>query len=524
MYLEHFGLNVNPFGLSHKLDFLYKSGAFQESIAHLIYGLDNKEPVVLITGAIGAGKTMALQSFLANLGPTYRFALVTNTRVNAVELLKLILEDLGVKFPPGCDKSDLLILFKEFLVASNREGRKVLIVVDEAQNLSRDVLEEIRLLTNLGQGDGQPVQIILAGQPELEEVVNRPELAQLRQRIRVHYKLDPLTRRETQEYIEHRMRVAGCSRQAFTAAAIDRIFQLSQGIPRLVNTHCAEALLSCFVDGKATVDTRHLEEGQAPAATGSPPPAPAARPAATTRIPPPAVAAPVSALVSTPVSAPGAAPAATPAADAVPANPARTAARAEPAARRRRSRSRRRIRWWPIPAALLVALVLVFLYRAGSFEAVKTFVADRLTSARPEGTKALPLALQNPPAEPEVQLAAVVSDSVGATLAAVPAAAPTTVASNVPATGTGVAPEGRYFIHVNSFLTQDRAETDVEHWTGTGMPAFFRTAEIRGKNWFRVYLGPFPTQEAADAQARALKDNGEISYFMITRLAAGPDI
>jgi cell division septation protein DedD len=174
--------------------------------------------------------------------------------------------------------------------------------------------------------------------------------------------------------------------------------------------------------------------------------------------------------------------------------------------------------------ALLVALVLVFLYRAGSFEAVKAFVADRLTDARPAETTAVPVALQNPPAEPEVQLAAVTFDSVEATLTAIPATAPPTVPATVPSSGTGVVPEGRYFIHVNSFLTQDRAETDVEHWAGTGMPAFFRTAEIRGKSWFRVYLGPFPTQEAADAQARGLKDTGAISYFMITRLAAGPDI
>ena len=295
MYLEHFGLGVNPFSLSPKLDFLFKSGTFEESMAHLVYGLDNHEAIVLITGAIGTGKTMALQSFLTSLGPRFEFALITNTRVTAIELLKLILEDLGVGLPVEADKSDLLILFKDYLNRASREGKMVLLVVDEAQNLEPEVLEEIRLLTNLGQGETQPVQIILVGQPELEETVNRPDLAQIRQRIRVHYNLDPLSREETEEYINHRMAVAGCGRNVFTAGAIDRIFKASHGVPRLVNTMAGEALLSAFVAGHEMVQPGDIEEdqdlrfttGPVPVQTTPPPPPVVDKPEAAAPPPPP---------------------------------------------------------------------------------------------------------------------------------------------------------------------------------------------------------------------------------------------
>src|SRR5512145_2572914 len=144
MYLEHFGLTVSPFGISPRLDFLYKSGAFEESMAHLVYGLDSSEAIVMITGAIGTGKTMAVQSFLSYLGDRYMSALVTNTCVDGRELLKLILDDLGAPFDAGADKSDLLIAFKKFLIEAGREGKRIVIVIDEAQNLARGVLEEIR--------------------------------------------------------------------------------------------------------------------------------------------------------------------------------------------------------------------------------------------------------------------------------------------------------------------------------------------------------------------------------------------
>jgi type II secretory pathway predicted ATPase ExeA len=260
MFLPEFGLAMQPFGISPRLEFLYKSGAFEESIAHLVYGLDNSEAIVMITGAIGTGKTMAIQSFLSYLGDRYVSALVTNTSVDSKELLKLVLEDLGHQAAPGSDKSDLLIAFKNLLVATGREGKRIVIVIDEAQNLSREVLEEVRLLTNLGQGDEQPVQIILVGQPELETAVQRPDLAQLKQRIRVHYKLAPLSRSELQQYVDHRMTVAGGEAGVFTNGALDRVYSLSGGVPRVVNTLCGEALLSAYVAGRRKVEAVDLDE------------------------------------------------------------------------------------------------------------------------------------------------------------------------------------------------------------------------------------------------------------------------
>ncbi|MDP2324053.1 MAG: AAA family ATPase, partial [Gammaproteobacteria bacterium] len=274
MYLEHFGLTLSPFGISPRLDFLYRSGAFEESMAHLVFGLDNSEAIVMISGDIGTGKTMAIQSFLSHLGDRYLSALITNTCVDGRELLKLILDDLGVPVEARADKSDLLIAFKKFLIAEGKEGRRFVIVVDEAQNLSREVLEEIRQLTNLGQGEEQPVQIILVGQPELEVNIARPDLAQLKQRIRVHYKLAPLTRRELEEYVDHRIEVAGGRPGTFSARALDRIYQMSGGVPRVVNTLGIEALLSAFVAGRNKVEATDLDDQTSAGAELSSPAAP----------------------------------------------------------------------------------------------------------------------------------------------------------------------------------------------------------------------------------------------------------
>ena len=263
MYLDHFGLTVNPFGLSPKINFVFESGAFEENMAHLVYGLENSEAITLISGPVGSGKTLAIQTFLMKLGSQFSFALVTNTQVTSIELLKLILEDLDIKTPIGCDKSDLLILFKDFLLQEHNDGRRVVIVIDEAQNLEPDALEEVRLLTNLGQGDFQPVQIVLVGQPELEALVDQPSLRQLRQRIRVHYRLTPLLVSEVEGYLNHRMQVAGCSRSVFSSEAVLRIFQLSGGIPRLTNSLANAALLSAYVAGRDSVKSEDVDPGEA---------------------------------------------------------------------------------------------------------------------------------------------------------------------------------------------------------------------------------------------------------------------
>jgi len=514
MYLEHFGLAVNPFGLSPKLDFLYKSETFEESMAHLIFGLDNQEAIVLITGAIGTGKTMALQSFLTNLGPRFEFALVANTRVTPIELLKLILEDLGVKLPLGADKSDVLILFKDFLTKASTKGKMVLIVIDEAQNLSSDVLEEIRLLTNLGQGDTQPVQIILVGQPELEATMNRPDLAQLRQRIRVHYRLDPLNRFECEEYIHHRMRVGGCHRQVFTSGAIDTIFEISRGVPRLVNTMAGEALLSAFVAGNGTVKAEDVEKDRdlsfqaGPRSSGQDPvPAPAAP-----KVMPPVAAAPPP--------------------------PPPPLLKPEPAAQPRVEIPRHPRRGISGPARLgMVAAVLVIfvgaLYFMGYLDGVLA------TYVRPASTvEASPRQVVSPPPT-SAESTEVVRQEAGEiseksdleevipeqTTPVTQEVATTTTATPEPESQVRVPAEvvtdeivENIYIHISSFRTPERAQSLVNRFKNKGQGAVYLKREVRGDDWYRVYLGPYGNAEDAYHDALKLEQSGDISFYRITQI------
>lgn len=514
MYLEHFGLAVNPFSLSPKLEFLYKSDAFQESMAHLIYGVDNSEAITMITGAIGTGKTMSLQSFLANLGPNFRSALVTNTRVTDVELLKLILEDLDIRFPAGCDKSDLLILFKDFLLEANRTGCRVVIVIDEAQNLAREVLEEVRLLTNLGQGDQQPVQVILVGQPELEAVVNQPQLAQLRQRIRVHYRLSPLSRKEVVEYLDHRMSVAGCRDKVFKPKAIDRIMEFSGGVPRLVNSLAGNALLSAFVAGRKAVFPEDVDmpegTGEAPTVTSRPGPPPGAVVPPT---PPPSVQASPESVQPEPEFA-------------------RYAAH---------RRSRRRV---PVvvPVILLLILAVVVLFATGfldglieeagrRFEALggQTQVAvtpatgEPSLAVKPESASGDQATVQDPPVQMAVEQDTARSDSQGLDAAVLaspqrdqspsePPAAP------APARSAAEAPGG-FYIHVESFHEIERAEISLDRLARHGRHGVIRSELVKGEPYFRVYAGPFPDRETAVEEAGRLQEEVGLEYHHVRWLA-----
>ncbi len=538
MYLEHFGLAVNPFGLSPKLDFLYKSETFEESMAHLIFGLDNQEAIVLITGAIGTGKTMALQSFLMNLGPRFEFALITNTRLTSIELMKMILEDLDVKFPIGSDKSDLLILFKDYMLAASNAGKRVLIVVDEAQNLSSEVLEEIRLLTNLGQGEGQPVQIILVGQPELDAKVNSPELAQLRQRIRVHYNLDPLSRKEIEEYLDHRMAVAGCTRRVFNSEAIDVIYRESRGIPRLVNTMAGEALLSAFVAGHDKVHAKDVESDkdlsfETGPATINPPkesrpvvplPAPPADPISVKAVPretpelmvpPPGPRQP-----DIPVSAPPAA------REAVP------SPRMNIPSRRSNNGAWRVMRGWVVAALMVVAIgtlyfmgyldgVIAAIYPLDPGESQQTvhqpvepqdeMAAVAGQAAETERPETLPQ--QTDPAETESP----------ATIVPEPAEPEAVVTESKPAeTGSkesaAIASVGNTYIHISSFRTSERADSLVRRMNDVGPGAVTLNMDVRGEAWYRVYLGPYVSREEAYMDAIRLKQDGTIKYYRLTTI------
>ncbi|RLA59108.1 MAG: hypothetical protein DRR04_09330 [Gammaproteobacteria bacterium] len=539
MYLEHFGLGVNPFSLSPKLDFLYKSGTFEESMAHLVYGLDNHEAIVLITGAIGTGKTMALQSFLTNLGPRFEFALITNTRVTSNELLKLILEDLGVGLPVGADKSDLLILFKDFLHGASREGKMVLIVVDEAQNLAPAVLEEIRLLTNLGQGDIQPVQIILVGQPELDETVNRPDLAQIRQRIRVHYKLDPLTREETEEYLIHRMAVAGCSRQAFTSGAVDRIYQGSRGVPRLVNTLAGDALLSAFVAGHEMVQPGDIEENQDLRFDTGPPPE-AVQASVAPQPPPPAplpAPEPEPAFESEPEPEPEPSPRVQNTQTQVPQTPASPPLMAPPppemARRKSRNGTGRIVLAWALGA--LVVVVLGFLYFMGTLDGLVEAIypnANQEMARNPDQETAAavhqPQVIEDQQTETDLEIPKA-TDVGGGEVEQTDIQVNTPVESPEKEPAETAAPiqvvtpagDGKFYVHIYSFRTPERAVSYVRHWDKPRYDITTRTQEIRGVTWHRIYVGPFATRDEALMTALRLQQDGTISYYKVSSLSPG---
>ncbi len=526
MYLEHFGLVTNPFALSPRLNFLYRTIPFEESMAHLVYGIENNEAIIMITGAIGTGKTMAIQSFLSRLGDDFVFALVTNTRVDSKELLKLILEDLGLELAPGMDKSDLLIMFKDFLIRSSREGKRVLVVVDEAQNLDRDALEEIRLLTNLGQGEGQPVQVVLMGQPELLEVLNRDDLAQLRQRIRVHYHLDHLTAKEVRGYIEHRMQVAGGEAGVFSSGACERIHELSGGVPRVVNTLAGDALLAAFVGGRARVEASDVnptrvasvpgeitvEKFAVPEHRDSSPAAEAggATPSRETT----ASSRPIERNTSPGSVEPGP-------------TPVRRPQRNPPRPPRRAARSRSaRHRWiWVLAPAAVVVIVVVAWY-AGFLDFIPSPLSGRFTAgpgmASGSADTGLVAAVQRPSGTPAAVAPADSTatgqqekDSDGIPLAE--GVQPTTE-NTAGSQEEGLPVLDAHYIRTDSFRTVARAERAVSAWEQEGYTSFFRPTVFRGTTWYRVYMGPFATRAQALREANRLKELGRISYFVISKL------
>lgn len=523
MYLEHFGLASNPFGLSPRLDYLYRSDTFEESMAHLVYGLDSNEALVLITGPIGTGKTMAIQSFLANLGPGFATALVTNTRVTAVELLKLVLDDLEVPYPHPSDKSDLLIAFKNFLIQSGRSGRRVIIVIDEAQNLGTDVLEEVRLLTNLGQGESQVVQLVLVGQPELEALVDRPDLAQLRQRIRVHYRLQPLTRSELESYIEHRLRVAGCDRRVFASKAYDEVFRLSRGVPRLVNALAGGAMLAAFVAGRHTVEAVDVDETEIPAVDSpgraSPPPVPPAQAAQPAAPPPPPPPAPEPVVAPRPATAPPPPPPPEPEPPAAGEIPLTITYDGEPEGRRAASYAERRgggrrVGLWPLGAIAVAAALAIWLFYGGGLETVRGMMPREDSGATAGGAET---------AEPVVEQAGIVAPTgqreAGEVAVATPSADAESdlVAERAPTEPPAPLTEG-VAVHVGSFRTADRAQTFAANLQEAGEPAFTRTSTVSRVVWHRVYVGLYADREAAQAAIARLRGSFTLQYAMTVRM------
>ena len=255
MYLKHFNLTERPFSITPDPRFLYMSARHREALAHLLYGLGEGGGFVQLTGEVGTGKTTICRCLLEQVPDNVDLALVLNPKVTAVELIATVCDELGIEYPAGTSSIKTLTdLLNKYLLDAYARGRRTVLVIDEAQNLGADVLEQVRLLTNLETATQKLLQIVLIGQPELRDLLAREDMRQLAQRVTARYHLEPISRGETEAYIKHRLQICGISRSLFNKRAVDKIQQLSGGIPRLINVLCDRAMLGAYVESKAEVD------------------------------------------------------------------------------------------------------------------------------------------------------------------------------------------------------------------------------------------------------------------------------
>lgn len=258
MYESHFQLTERPFSLTPDPDFLFLSASHQQALEHLLYGLETGEGFIVMTGDIGVGKTTVSRALLGRLSARFATALVLNPMLTEKELVRGILDDFGVGTANGT-KKDCLDALNRFLLAEADRGRRPVLIVDEAQNLSPSLLEQVRLLSNLETEKRKLLQIVLIGQKELKEKLSLPSLRQLNQRVTVRAEILPLTRKETSRYIDHRLGVAGGAGRTFLSAGAERaIFNHSKGVPRRINMLCDRAFLSSFLRGGAGVERKDV--------------------------------------------------------------------------------------------------------------------------------------------------------------------------------------------------------------------------------------------------------------------------
>src|SRR5271154_6654277 len=255
MYTRFFGLSEKPFAITPDPRYLYMSERHAEALAHLLYGINESGGFIQLTGEVGTGKTTVVRTLLSRVPHHADVAVILNPRVTPGEFLLTICEELGLNIGEADRNSvkQMVDALNRRLLEAHAEGRRIIVLVDEAQNLGIDVLEQVRLLTNLETPTQKLLQIILIGQPELRELLDRTDLRQLAQRITGRYHLKPLSREETKGYVRHRLRVAGAVEEIFTPAALLELHRLSQGIPRVINVACDRAMLGAY-----TQETRKI--------------------------------------------------------------------------------------------------------------------------------------------------------------------------------------------------------------------------------------------------------------------------
>jgi general secretion pathway protein A len=261
MYSKHFNLKENPFSIAPDPRYLYMSNKHREALAHLMYGLETDGGFVLLTGEVGTGKTTVCRCLLEQLPNDINVAFVLNPKQTSAELLATVCDEFGIGYQPGHGSiKELVDNINRYLLATHARGRKTVLIIDEAQNLGAEVLEQIRLLTNLETNQRKLLQIVMLGQPELRDQLARPELRQLAQRITARYHLGPLARNEIAPYINHRLGVAGRHMKLFPDKLINKIYRLTNGIPRLINVICDRALLGTYAEGREKVNHPTLKK------------------------------------------------------------------------------------------------------------------------------------------------------------------------------------------------------------------------------------------------------------------------
>ena len=265
MYVPFFGLDREPFSIAPDPRFLFMSERHREALAHLLYGVGGGGGFVLLTGEIGAGKTTVCRCLLEQIPPHCAVAYIFNPRLTVAELLQTVCDEFGIAVPPRSPGETgvkaAVDALNAFLLRAHAEGRSAVLVIDEAQSLAPEVLEQLRLLTNLETAERKLLQIILIGQPELREMLARPDMEQLAQRVIARYHLGPLSREETEPYIRHRLAVAGAqARMPFEPAALASIHRLTGGVPRRINLLADRALLGAYAQQRAQVDKRTVEQ------------------------------------------------------------------------------------------------------------------------------------------------------------------------------------------------------------------------------------------------------------------------
>lgn len=260
MYYDFFGFQEPPFSIAPDPRYLYLSERHKEALAHLMYGVKGQGGFIVITGEVGTGKTTVSRCFIENAPDNVDIALILNPRLSARELLSSICGEMGVSHKGNASIKDMVDLINEDLLQAHAAGRHKVLMIDEAQNLSADVLEQLRLLTNLETAEKKLLQIVLLGQPELQQILALPELRQLNQRVTARYHLDAIGKSELPNYLRYRLSVAGLRGDIFTPGAVKKLYRESQGIPRLINLISDRALLGAYAEGEHEITAGHIRQ------------------------------------------------------------------------------------------------------------------------------------------------------------------------------------------------------------------------------------------------------------------------